>query len=128
MTGTSWNGHRFFGLRTSKSFRAARPGRCSEVDADTANVGAGPATLVHNTAGQSVSNATLTPGGQARRRSVVRIPASEIENRVARAVGAHLAVQQVRASGVGFPAPKIAWLPRRRPEFRIRKIQVPRWP
>jgi hypothetical protein len=34
MTGTSWNGHRFFGLRTSKSNRAARPGRCLEVDVD----------------------------------------------------------------------------------------------
>ena len=27
MTGTNWNGHRFFGLRTSKSDRSAKPGR-----------------------------------------------------------------------------------------------------
>ena len=27
MTGTSWNGHRFFGLRTAKSDRAAQAGR-----------------------------------------------------------------------------------------------------
>jgi len=27
MTGTSWNGHRFFGLRTAKSDRSARAGR-----------------------------------------------------------------------------------------------------
>jgi len=27
MTGTSWNGHRFFGLRTAKSNRSATPGR-----------------------------------------------------------------------------------------------------
>jgi DUF2924 family protein len=27
MTGTSWNGHRFFGLRTAKSNRSAMPGR-----------------------------------------------------------------------------------------------------
>jgi hypothetical protein len=27
MTGTSWNGHRFFGLRTAKSNRSAPPGR-----------------------------------------------------------------------------------------------------
>ena len=76
MTGTSWNGHRFFGLRTSKSYRAARPGRCSEVDADTANVGAGTATLVQNAAGQSVSNATLTPGGKTPARSSAFPPRS----------------------------------------------------
>jgi len=27
MTGTSWNGHRFFGLRTAKSNQTAKPGR-----------------------------------------------------------------------------------------------------
>src|SRR5271165_7428948 len=27
MTGTNWNGHRFFGLRTAKSDRSARAGR-----------------------------------------------------------------------------------------------------
>jgi Protein of unknown function (DUF2924) len=27
ITGTSWNGHRFFGLRTAKSNRSAMPGR-----------------------------------------------------------------------------------------------------
>jgi Protein of unknown function (DUF2924) len=34
MTGTSWNGHRFFGLQTAKSDRAMRAGGRSEVDID----------------------------------------------------------------------------------------------
>jgi len=32
MTGTSWNGHRFFGLRTAKSNRAAQAARRGRVD------------------------------------------------------------------------------------------------
>ena len=32
MTGTSWNGHRFFGLRTAKSDRAAQAARRGRLD------------------------------------------------------------------------------------------------
>lgn len=32
MTGTSWNGHRFFGLQTAQAELPARAGRCWEVD------------------------------------------------------------------------------------------------
>ena len=32
MSGTSWNGHRFFGLRTAKSDRAAQAARRGRVD------------------------------------------------------------------------------------------------
>jgi hypothetical protein len=41
ITGTSWNGHRFFGLRTAKSDRSAMPGRrggvCDGASPDTAS-------------------------------------------------------------------------------------------
>ena len=41
MTGTSWNGHRFFGLRTAKSNRSKLLGRRREV-CDVASVDVAP--------------------------------------------------------------------------------------
>jgi Protein of unknown function (DUF2924) len=53
MTGTSWNGHRFFGLRTAKSDRSAmvrrRPGVCDAASPDA------PSTPIKHSRGVSAS-------------------------------------------------------------------------
>jgi hypothetical protein len=44
MTGTNWNGHRFFGLRTAKSDRSATAGRRGGHD-DVASADVGPRSI-----------------------------------------------------------------------------------